>query len=220
MLRQGLSPRVRGNLEVGVPVGRERGSIPAGAGEPFIRPRSSPDQRVYPRGCGGTASPAQRGLIEEGLSPRVRGNPVGVLRVELRDGSIPAGAGEPGAVCPPRQNPKVYPRGCGGTREWRDMRRRTEGLSPRVRGNPHSRSNRALTRGSIPAGAGEPAIPGVREFLERVYPRGCGGTPAAWRGWSRPAGLSPRVRGNHLRAAWRDVYRGSIPAGAGEPGTQ
>ena len=51
------------------------GSIPAGAGEPCHGlPKWLPDV-VYPRGCGGTAVSLADGILEDGLSPRVRGNP-------------------------------------------------------------------------------------------------------------------------------------------------
>ena len=50
---KGLSPRVRGSL--GNQRGRRslRGSIPAGAGEPWLWSRRSKRSWVYPRGCGG-----------------------------------------------------------------------------------------------------------------------------------------------------------------------
>ena len=75
----------------------------------------------------------------------------------------------------------------------------------------------AVSTGSIPACAGEPAAhPGAQPGAE-VYPRVCGGTE----GWHliQPAaiGLSPRVRGN-LGIALAIAYtERSIPACAGEP---
>ena len=91
------------------------------------------------------------------------------------------------------------------------------GLSPRMRGNP-SRMNPAsgLAR-SIPAYAGEPYTAGNPVSSEKVYPRVCGGTAGlqATMGWIR--GLSPRMRGNHLRLHQRRQRPGSIPAYAGEP---
>ena len=70
---------------------------------------------VYPRVCGGTSIDTLVGRVDTGLSPRVRGNPIGGMIVVQRDGSIPACAGEP------THNPfrpgrcAVYPRVCGGT---------------------------------------------------------------------------------------------------------
>ena len=76
----------------------------------------------------------------------------------------------------------------------------TQGLSPRVRGNPVSPDNFIFLHGSIPACAGEP-LTGLHDgFSFRVYPRVCGGTLIRiyfrLGGW----GLSPRVRGNQLHS--------------------
>ena len=74
-----------------------------------------------------------------------------------------------------------------------------------------------MSWGSIPAGAGEPPWPRVFRYSGRVYPRGCGGA------WGKPVGvypgpgLSPRVRGSRPKNHFLTVFRGSIPAGAGEP---
>lgn len=113
-----------------------RGPIPAGAGEPtaglLIRP----------------------GI--PGLSPRVQGSH-GRLRVlGVPQRSIPAGAGEPHRRAAPRHGRRVYPRGYGGAETVRQMVKRGEGLSPRVRGailsNSSTRSPGGLSprvRGSL-----------------------------------------------------------------------
>ena len=93
--RLGLSPRVRGNLQWQVGQHTKVWSIPAGAGEPQ-KPLSSPFRKlVYPRGCGGTTAPSLCSKSPSGLSPRVRGNPAAAVFAIAKDGSIPAGAGEP-----------------------------------------------------------------------------------------------------------------------------
>ena len=56
-----------------------------------------PDE-VYPRVCGGTRARSFLDDYEEGLSPRVRGNPGHALHSVLTCRSIPACAGEP--CCP------------------------------------------------------------------------------------------------------------------------
>ena len=145
----------------------------------------------------------------EGLSPRMRGNPtrmVGQIPTS-GEGSIPAHAGEP--LLEGRRQPCirtwVYPRACGGTtafaRPWPE---------------PHF--------GSIPAHAGEPAGGPVRHrpHHPRVYPRACGGThtpDSCDATMTRMLmGLSPRMRGNHQDDVL-ELYAmpGSIPAHAGEP---
>ena len=115
---------------------------------------------VYPRVCGGTKSstsgsgvimglsPRVRGnrrrdcspRYPDGLSPRVRGNPW-ARRPACRHcssipGSIPACAGEPQRQRPCAPCFTVYPRVCGGTGTSLSSDGNTEGLSPRVRGNP------------------------------------------------------------------------------------
>ena len=253
----GLSPRVRGNRrgqedarafrrsipagagepDPGVRGGDVHGSIPAGAGEPD-RPRPGrPEAMVYPRGCGGTSRPGYGIGVENGLSPRVRGNPDERRIRRAAPRSIPAGAGEPGRSRDSGIPSRVYPRGCGGTGRFGRGLMNKEGLSPRVRGNrmentmdeypprsipagagePHSGQRSMPRGGSIPAGAGEPSSrPGSGE-TRRVYPRGCGGTQNGPRVPFCQPGLSPRVRGNRDGEPPRPDQTRSIPAGAGEP---
>ena len=71
----GLSPRVRGNQGCRPRETRRPGSIPACAGEPRTAPGHPPFRRVYPRVCGGTQGGEHTLPEQQGLSPRVRGNP-------------------------------------------------------------------------------------------------------------------------------------------------
>ena len=111
----GLSPRLRGNPDLGRRPARQGGSIPALAGEPGPASPWSPWSPVYPRACGGTVDGRDTGESEGGLSPRLRGNrTVGVWESGgLR--SIPALAGEPPTEMANPLSVKVYPRACGGT---------------------------------------------------------------------------------------------------------
>ena len=193
------------------------GSIPAGAGEPDLGKDGQGEDRVYPRGCGGTRTDNFAAVRNEGLSPRVRGNLCPRWTGLPATGSIPAGAGEPPHGQTRQTNPRVYPRGCGGTLGHHDAHRASWGLSPRVRGNLPGPSDQSGRPGSIPAGAGEPPAPSASPSLPGVYPRGCGGTHIGVNRIAVNQGLSPRVRGNHV--IWVCAYHqhGSIPAGAGEP---
>ena len=153
----------------------------------------------------------------EGLSPRVRGNPVRRRGCDQPGGSIPACAGEPPPNRPPRTEPRVYPRVCGGTTSPGRPCRCGRGLSPRVRGN-HPGGRVALrARGSIPACAGEPTVETSHQAQREVYPRVCGGTGVAVDGAVQTGSLSPRVRGNPQRHRRGNTGPGSIPACAGEP---
>ncbi len=91
------------------------------------------------------------------------------------------------------------------------------GLSPRLRGNRYTVPSAAITRGSIPALAGEPALQCAGLLLLGVYPRACGGTTPNRRVGLCPIGLSPRLRGNLPTAARISLCLRSIPALAGEP---
>ena len=147
----------------------------------------------------------------------MRGNHGGKPRNGPRFGSIPAHAGEPFAHQIIHAYRRVYPRTCGGTQTESVRCRRTEGLSPHMRGNPQSQSRSLRSPGSIPAHAGEP-IDHIRpDVLEEVYPRTCGGTVDTWYLALFAMGLSPHMRGNHGDHSERLRYRGSIPAHAGEP---
>ena len=91
---RGLSPRVRGKLRQDDHIGGGGRSIPACAGEAFIRLSPVSGWGVYPRVCGGSLLCGGVAAASRGLSPRVRGKRVGagVNRHNVR--SIPACAGE------------------------------------------------------------------------------------------------------------------------------
>ena len=193
----GLSPRVRGNRSPELVLRVIRRSIPACAGEPGTPTCPAAGSKVYPRVCGGTRQRADDGAAAEGLSPRVRGNLLdgGDADVELR--SIPACAGEPGAVRRHARQREVYPRVCGGTALYVMAVIMRRGLSPRVRGNLDSLGYTPVEIRSIPACAGEPRQISLTHL--------------------GADGLSPRVRGNRLDSMPPTLSTWSIPACAGEP---
>ena len=137
----------------------------------------------------------------------------------IRSGSIPAWAGEPRTSGMKAGRGRVYPRVGGGTvtlaQSWPSCR----GLSPRGRGNRGPANCLALTRGSIPAWAGEPRTWTTNIIKVRVYPRVGGGTANGRRRCRKSSGLSPRGRGNLDMAMSSSIRSGSIPAWAGEPRT-
>ncbi len=153
---EGLSPRVRGNPFPRPAPRRCRRSIPACAGEPTGCCRWPSLHGVYPRMCGGTIDDTTEDYYIQGLSPRVRGNPMQCHCAGPAGGSIPACAGEPTLPTTASCWTPVYPRVCGGTPDSHFVKNHPAGLSPRVRGNPcHIWSCRQVSR-SIPACAGEP----------------------------------------------------------------
>ena len=109
--------------------------------------------------CGGTWENASASLIPYGLSPRVRGNLILTLPQHLHSRSIPACAGEPDEREFESECGAVYPRVCGGTSTIGGEPHTDQGLSPRVRGNPHIELMANTMARSIPACAGEPDPP-------------------------------------------------------------
>ena len=174
---RGASPRVRGNQPGGVDHAALRGCIPACAGEPTTRCRGHSRSTVHPRVCGGT--PKRDGIPspQYGASPRVRGNRKGQMQDAPDFRCIPACAGEPAPDLRKRHEGRVHPRVCGGTDLPACPSRTITGASPRVRGNPEARADRAVPPGCIPACAGEPRGRSHRPSRRRVHPRVCGGTP-------------------------------------------
>ena len=192
----GLSPRVRGNhahARAGLPHLR---SIPACTGEPrpvppstttrWVYPRVHGEPTgerlgkvplpVYPRVYGGTHPNLNARRVEEGLSPRVRGNLMEAIWKTGASGSIPACTGEPilrGTLWHAFQ---VYPRVYGGTDVHVCVSVGASGLSPRVRGNHTETTGLRDAEGSIPACTGEPPINHATRRLGAVYPRVYGGT--------------------------------------------
>ena len=213
----GLSPRVRGNQHQCAGPGGRCGSIPACTGEPRSLPRSRRASAVYPRVYGGTRNVRTWPAIVAGLSPRVRGNLLHVGHERLVRGSIPACTGEPQGRGGGQHNAKVYPRVYGGTIAVSLRWPLAAGLSPRVRGNLVAPGDRGRVHGSIPACTGEPRSWIRTSMPVTVYPRVYGGTQRKGAGIKAPTGLSPRVRGNRLRAGRDRGGRRSIPACTGEP---
>ena len=153
----GLSPRTRGNRRLPACARRRPGPIPADAGEPTRAAAGPRKPRAYPRGRGGTCLPRGRTAHRRGLSPRTRGNLDQRAGFFSMCGPIPADAGEPGNWLSSLFVLTAYPRGRGGTGGAGHGGVSGGGLSPRTRGNLTGPTNSAISRGPIPADAGEPA---------------------------------------------------------------
>ena len=216
-LRWGLSPRGRGNrlgrLYRAVP----RGTIPARAGEPSSTYRRRTAPWDYPRAGGGTTSRKAARVVQWGLSPRGRGNPGRLDRLDDLRGTIPARAGEPSRRRRRESRGRDYPRAGGGTASKPSATVFARGLSPRGRGNPFSSLEIEARSGTIPARAGEPPPWKARPIRSGDYPRAGGGTKIKHRITGKVLGLSPRGRGNRLAGGHRRFSKGTIPARAGEP---
>ena len=213
----GPSPRVRGSRPSYLYLFDAEGTIPAGAGEPYTIYPCLPFRGDHPRGCGGAVVSPLRRMTRAGPSPRVRGSLCCQHRGDVRGGTIPAGAGEPRRHLPRASVRRDHPRGCGGAYNQTTRLPENKGPSPRVRGSRRARPWAAMPRGTIPAGAGEPAMRRPCRPLAGDHPRGCGGAYDTSSASALRVGPSPRVRGSRGGADRRSILRGTIPAGAGEP---
>ena len=105
---------------------------------------------------------------------------------------------------------RVCPRECGGNRRGVVRTSLSQGLSPRMRGNPAQPVEASGGDRSIPASAGEPASRTMCPRAVSVYPGECGGTTACASFPSTIESLSPRVRGEsrptHRDQCYARVY--------------
>ena len=215
--KRGLSPRVRGNLNLSQRAAVLSGPIPACAGQPSKGGLCQSARRAYPRVCGATFTNNTIANRGGGLSPRVRGNRACGVQGVPPAGPIPACAGQPGQVNIFLLQIGAYPRVCGATSAAACVGAGYQGLSPRVRGNQGGVVEIGWRLGPIPACAGQPCRRARSAAHVWAYPRVCGATVAVHIFLCCQHGLSPRVRGNRVRSSLRALLLGPIPACAGQP---
>ncbi len=172
----GLSPLARGNLVNFVFGSMTVGPIPARAGQPPPRWRTSRSCRAYPRSRGATRCSQSNARRRWGLSPLARGNRTPFLLPPNSTGPIPARAGQPCWRWTCRTEPWAYPRSRGATSRTCRTAHSSTGLSPLARGNLRSRNRRMIRWGPIPARAGQPVPQLARVAAHRAYPRSRGAT--------------------------------------------
>ena len=134
----GPSPRVRG---IRIRDGRDEslvGSIPACAGNPRRTGGRGGPAGVHPRVCGESEDLRRLGAPADGPSPRVRGIPESRVRAGLKQGSIPACAGNPTAsrrICGRRCIPLRSRMSLSRQNQWRSRAtsRRSAGSPSRKR---------------------------------------------------------------------------------------
>ena len=175
-------------------------SIPASAGEPYDRGSRARCSPVHPRECGGAKPLTDAFFKDQGPSPRVRGSLDRAAPGLIREGSIPASAGEPRVVNASKSRRRVHPRECGGAHRRYPGRTTATGPSPRVRGSRISANVVSVLPRSIPASAGEPPRLALMESQSRVHPRECGGAVCTAGSGTSITGPSPRVRGSPIQA--------------------
>ena len=235
----GPSPRARGIPGRAQAAERQRGSIPASAGNPRWRAARRWGPRVHPRERGESCSERPARSSAAGPSPRARGIPAVWLSPRRGEGqgpsprargiprsraphlrhprSIPASAGNPTTATATSRASGVHPRERGESHGLEAAAQLGEGPSPRARGIRSWCRPAPAPGGSIPASAGNPVAAGDNPFPSAVHPRerGESGTPA---GIARALeGPSPRARGIQETRSMTRSEPGSIPASAGNP---
>ncbi len=158
-LHRGPSPRMRGKHQIRFYRHVITGSIPAHAGEAPSACCSAILCRVHSRACGGSEMFLDIYEIQRGPSPRMRGKLFSTVALLIRNGSIPAHAGEARHSWSSLDLAEVHPRACGGSSGRKASRLWRIGPSPRMRGKRWVVVWAWCCCGSIPAHAGEACQP-------------------------------------------------------------
>ena len=173
-LESGSSPRLRGTREQPGRDGRERGIIPALAGNTVRTFVTFSPCRDHPRACGEHMRCPDWRWRHEGSSPRLRGTPRPQTHPISTVGIIPALAGNTLSSGLWGADSWDHPRACGEHSSTSDDPLDEQGSSPRLRGTRVAARRQAAGRGIIPALAGNTAGP---DGLARTcwdHPRACG----------------------------------------------
>ena len=191
----GSSPRVRGTrqrLLVGAVL---VGIIPACAGNTNSSRHRASRTRDHPRVCGEHPSLSYEDAMSLGSSPRVRGTRLVADGESVRQGIIPACAGN--------TIPTFW------------ISRSRAGSSPRVRGTLADFGLQSVDSGIIPACAGNThvCLPLREPFGD--HPRVCGEHYVSGCSFAMRVGSSPRVRGTLTLEGYTFNADGIIPACAG-----
>ena len=152
-------PRVCGEHGLGAnhPVTRP-GSSPRMRGTPTGSCRAAGPRRDHPRVCGEHADCIVSCAADLGSSPRMRGTLDGRRLFRVRDGIIPAYAGNTCRIRSPPPHQRDHPRVCGEHTAGAADLVIFAGSSPRMRGTRFRRSLRRGPAGIIPAYAGNTSL--------------------------------------------------------------
>ena len=110
---RGSSPRMRGARHIYTGLPARHGIIPADAGSTFRPWLLDAVAWDHPRGCGEHQATALRMMADLGSSPRMRGAPVHIRKLQILLGIIPADAGSTGFEGRNIRESRDHPRGCG-----------------------------------------------------------------------------------------------------------
>ena len=172
---------------------------------------------AYPHVCGATQSINHQVTVNQGLSPRVWGNPALPKPPRQQIRPIPTCVGQPDLPLDSMARKRAYPHVCGATTAIPSKGFWDLGLSPRVWGNRCVLCLLHLSGRPIPTCVGQPGPAAEKRPAGTAYPHVCGATPAGPADSMLVGGLSPRVWGNHVFSKYGSVPRRPIPTCVGQP---
>ena len=172
----------------------------------------------HPRVCGEHEQCAPPVVVLVGSSPRMRGTLRRAFRTFRRLGIIPAYAGN--TMMTPRLTTATWdhPRVCGEHDPLVPSVCDVLGSSPRMRGTLGRRVVGLCLVGIIPAYAGNTTARNASTKAKRDHPRVCGEHSRRGSAGLSFGGSSPRMRGTPFVVIAVTVWRGIIPAYAGNTG--
>ena len=195
------------------------GIIPAYAGSTMDDKIAGIEVGDHPRVCGEHVTKAIPKDVDTGSSPRMRGAPVGELRVRAADGIIPAYAGSTRLSLVVRRPRGDHPRVCGEHCSLVSAVSIGRGSSPRMRGARGEGGKGARLLGIIPAYAGSTNLKHLVGLDFGDHPRVCGEHKYKGEFLYKVKGSSPRMRGAPTITEAGFYRAGIIPAYAGSTGT-
>ena len=213
---QGSPPRVRGTGGQAAAGGGAGRITPACAGN---RRPSSPRARKawdHPRVCGEQVRKTQRGFLEQGSPPRVRGTGTCPIAPQAERRITPACAGN--SIVPQKSpsGPEDHPRVCGEQHRTTKETVWPGGSPPRVRGTAPMMSKPDYRLRITPACAGKRRSAAANRAGWADHPRVCGEKTSVPPPVSVGSGSPPRVRGKVVRRINRGDHIGITPACAGK----
>ena len=193
-----------------------QGTIPARAGETISDSARYSPLRDHPRSRGGNVALSRDGAQVWGPSPLARGKLRGADQLARPAGTIPARAGETVDLACTGSRWRDHPRSRGGNLLAGLGLDLGAGPSPLARGKHDEEANGGLLIRTIPARAGETALPPRCISLRWDHPRSRGGNLDRIPGAVAAKGPSPLARGKRRPSSRARATAGTIPARAGE----
>ena len=194
-MRLGSPPRVRGEEPRRRAIGKPCRITPACAGRSGESRYSDAAVEDHPRVCGEKSPLVMVHARALGSPPRVRGEVLCVLKIDVDDRITPACAGRRHAVQWSSLNARDHPRVCGEKSKEQAEKECNPGSPPRVRGEDAMTEQLRFRHGITPACAGRSQRRRLSGRGVSDHPRVCGEKHFALVCRKSESGSPPRVRG-------------------------